>query len=318
MLVVHEDPLPRLVHVAGLGPGDREAFRLRRAARSGTVRRLHAGTFVDATEWDALTPRRQHVLLVESAARRTDERHVVSHLSAAALLRSPVLGEWPARVHVTDPRGRTSQTTAAVSKHRGPLDDDEVTALRGLRLTSPPRTAADLALTTRSRREAVVLLDDLLHRGLVTKEDVLASLDRRPAARGRTGARRALAFADGLADSPGESAARVDLDRLGAPPPVLQKSFDVGRGRYDPRVDFWFPDQGCVLEFDGMGKYTESRWRGVLTADQVAVKEKFREDDIRRHPDVREFIRCTWWHLHDLRRLRALLVEAGVPCSRRL
>lgn len=311
-----EAPFPLLYRASDLGADSREATRLRRAAAAGLWRRLHPGTFVEVAAWDALTPRRQHVLLVESALGRTGPRHVVSHLSAAALLGAPVLREWPGRVHVTDPGALGAQSTAALVKHRGPLEGDEVSSLRGISLTTAARTAADLALGIRSLEEVTVVLDDLLHRGLTTKEAVLASLDRRPGARGHAGARRALAFADGLSDSAGESRTRVLLERLGAPVPVLQRPFDLGRGSWDPHVDFWFPEQGCVLEFDGIVKYTLSRWRGSLTPEQVVVREKLREDAIRALPDVRSFVRCTSWHLADPRRLRALLVGAGVPCRR--
>jgi hypothetical protein len=314
--VIDDDPLPLLVRVPNLGPDSREATRLRRAASAGRWRRLHPGSYVRADEWDALTPRRRHVLLVESALGRTGARHVVSHLSAAALLRTPMLGDWPDQVHVTDPDARGPQSTVALVKHQGPLEDDEVSSLREVRLTTPARTAADLALGTRSLEEVTVVLDDLLHRELTTKEAVLASLDRRPRARGQAGAHRALAFADGRSDSAGESRTRVLLRQLGAPVPVLQRRFDLGRGRWDPHVDFWFPEQGCVLEFDGVSKYTQSRWRGTLTPEQVVVKEKIREDAIRRQADVRAFVRCTAWHLGDPRRLRSLLESAGVPCSR--
>ncbi|TWX35643.1 hypothetical protein ES689_13820 [Frigoribacterium sp. ACAM 257] len=314
--MIDDDPLPLLFRTTGLGSGSREATRLRRAAAAGRLRRLHPGSFVARHDWDALTPRRRHVLLVESALGRTGPRHVVSHLSAAALLGSPVLRDWPDRVHVTDPDARGAQSTAAVVKHPGPLEDDEVSSLRGTSLTTPARTAADLALGTRSLDEVTVVVDDLLHRGLTTKEAVLASLDRRPRARGQTGARRALAFADDRSESAGESLTRVLLHQLGAPAPVLQRRFELGRGRWDPHVDFWFPEQGCVLEFDGVVKYTQSRWRGSLTPEQVVVKEKIREDAIRARPEVHSFVRCTWWHLGDPRRLRTLLVSAGVPCSR--
>ena len=102
------------------------------------------------------------------------------------------------------------------------------------------------------------------------------------------------------------------LAELGAPVPVLQQGFVVGGRRV--RVDFWFAEQGVVLEFDGHEKYAGQRLlRGRAPAD-VVVDEKQREDALRRLPEVRGFVRCRWWHLVEPSRLRALLVGAGVPC----
>ncbi|WFR66564.1 hypothetical protein P9139_17600 [Curtobacterium flaccumfaciens] len=80
---------------------------------------------------------------------------------------------------------------------------------------------------------------------------------------------------------------------VGLPEPVLQHEFRAG-GRLIARVDFWFPDQGVVVEFDGLAKYRDPALRGGRTADEVLVAEKLREDDVRSLPDVRRVVRVTW------------------------
>ncbi len=72
----------------------------------------------------------------------------------------------------------------------------------------------------------------------------------------RARAERALDLADGRSGSPGRVVARVALDEVGAPTPVLQHEFRDDSGTIG-FVDFWFPDQGVVLEFDGRVKYAD-------------------------------------------------------------
>lgn len=309
---MNDEILPQLLDVAACAGDPRAAAHLRRRAKDGELVRVHPGRFVDAGAWHALGPRERLVLRAVAAAGRALPRLVVSHVTAAAVHDLPRLGSWPERVHVVDPAASRTTVDAHVTKHAAPLDGHEVVSAAGLRVTSPVRTALDLALT-QPHRQAVVALDAMLHSRAVTGADLLAGLDAHPARRGRASARRALDVSDGSAESPGETLCRLVLVELGAPVPVLQREFDVG-WRRPARVDFWFPAQGVVLEFDGLAKYTEDRWLGDRSPGEVAAAEKQREDRLRRHPQVATVVRCTWWHLEDPRRLRALLVEAGVPC----
>ena len=282
----------------------------RRASR-GQLVPVARGAYVDAGALAELPPRRVHELRARAALPRLDPRFVLSHASAAAVHGLPRLGSWPERVHVTDPDALTTTTRPRLLRHAGPLDEADVTEVHALRVTTPLRTALDLACSE-EHREAVVALDDLLHRGLVVRDELLARLEHHPRRRGRRAAAAAIDAADALAESPGETLCRLVLAQLGAPVPVLQQGFVVEGRRV--RVDFWFPEQGVVLEFDGHEKYAGQRLlRGRAPAD-VVVDEKRREDGLRRLPPVRGFVRCRWWHLVEPRRLRTLLLEAGVPC----
>jgi very-short-patch-repair endonuclease len=80
-------------------------------------------------------------------------------------------------------------------------------------------------------------------------------------------------------------------------------------------VDFWFPDQGVVVEVDGRAKYEDPvMLDGRSTAD-VHWREKRREDFIRSCPGVRAVIRLSWSDLMQPDRVRAALRRAGVPCG---
>lgn len=124
----------------------------------------------------------------------------------------------------------------------------------------------------------------------------------------RDKAAAALGMGSALSDSPAESVCRVRFRLLGTPEPVQQHVFSRAGDR-TAVVDFWFPDQGVVVEVDGRAKYGDG-------ADAAAAhwQEKQREDFIRSFPEVRTVVRVVWADLMEPERLRAKLLRAGVPC----
>ncbi|WP_146244887.1 hypothetical protein [Curtobacterium sp. MCBD17_028] len=80
---------------------------------------------------------------------------------------------------------------------------------------------------------------------------------------------------------------------LGAPTPLLQARFTDARGTIGI-VDFWFPDQGVIVEFDGLVKYRSPTVRAGRTPEQVVIEEKRREDRLRSVPGVRAVVRFVW------------------------
>jgi very-short-patch-repair endonuclease len=133
-----------------------------------------------------------------------------------------------------------------VSRRALPLAD--VTRRRGLRLTTPLRTALDLA-RIEPFEEAVVCLDRFLVAGLVPPDRV------RSAAAAMTGPgcrriRRASSAADGLAESPQETRLRLLVHSSRLPRPVAQ--FAVGdQSGFIARVDFAWPAEKVALEYEG-------------------------------------------------------------------
>ncbi|PZE84996.1 hypothetical protein [Curtobacterium sp. MCBD17_032] len=176
-------------------------------------------------------------------------------------------------------------------------------------------TVVDIALTQELRR-SVPVLDVARQRG-VERAALRTELDARSSVHGRDRARFAIEFADHRSGSVGESVARVALDEVGAPQPHLQVDFRDSSG-FVARVDFWFPDQGVVLEFDGAAKYRDPAFRAAgLTAEDVLVQEKRREDRLRLVPEVRRVGRFGWAETQDTGLLRALLVGLGLPLRER-
>jgi hypothetical protein len=175
-----------------------------------------------------------------------------------------------------------SRRRPGVLGHDLPLADDEIVERDGLPVTSPERTAIDVA-SVETSVNAIITMDSLLRRwagaGLGRSESqvrLAAAADRWPRKHHRR-IHRAIAFADGLSETAGESLSRVLLAGQGLPAALLQ--FVVG----DFRADFAWPEYRTLGEFDGRLKYTDPR---VLWA------EKLREDALR---DAGwELVRWTW------------------------
>ena len=298
-------------------PSGRRGSALRAAADAGTLIRLTPGRFVDADEWRRATPGERHIARVKAVHDRLAARLVVSHASAAALHGLPWLGEFPSTVDVIDPLRTTAQTLAHVRKRAGAGRSLRTVSMvaNGRLLTGLVSTAVDVAISN-ELRISVPALDVVLQRG-VERRALFAEIEQRNAVHGRHRAMTAVELADAASGSPGESVGRVALDELGAPRPVLQQEFRDTAGLIG-RVDFWFPEQGAVIEFDGRAKYVDQSMRSAgVTAADVLVAEKHREDRIRRHPDVRTFGRFGWREANDAEALRGVLRSAGVPLTSR-
>ncbi|MET3453220.1 hypothetical protein [Curtobacterium sp. 1544] len=285
---------------------------LRARARVGELRRIAHGRYVPVDAWDHLRPEQRHHVLVRSLIDRIRPHFVVSHLSAAAVLGVPFLHPWPGRVHLIRP-GEDARTTSATFVVHADLDP----TMRGtwrfraddLRVTNSERTAVDLAMTL-PFLDGVVALDRLLRLG-ADVQTIQDGIERR-SRRGRRRALRSLAFADGAADTPGESVARVRLDEYGAPPPVTQHRFRE-RGHPAIVVDLWLPDLGVAIEFDGEVKYRDPALRAGASPEDIVIAEKYREDRLRAFDEVRQVVRLSWGDLWNETSFRGKLRRAQVP-----
>ncbi len=303
------DTPPRLVlrpDALREGYSDDEISRLTRRLEWARLRR---GAYVTGGVPDSAAVR--HRLLVTATVTGLRRPAVVSHQSAAVLLGLPLWGVPLDRVHVTRRPPAWNDSSNALFIHVGRLDDDEVVEVRGIAVTAPARTAADLA-RTHSSECAVVVLDAALRAGNCTGEELTAALGR---AGGRPGCRsavRAVHLADGRSESVGESRSRVLLHRLGLPPSGLQFPVRTADGVLVGRTDFVWEDHRVVGEFDGRVKYGRLLRPGQHPGD-VVFEEKRREDAIR--AERWGVVRWTWDDLRSPARLdervRRALVRGG-------
>ncbi|MEJ3745257.1 hypothetical protein WEI85_18435 [Actinomycetes bacterium KLBMP 9797] len=130
------------------------------------------------------------------------------------------------------------------------LRPDDVRDHGGLALTTPLRTCWDVARWL-DIVEAVVIIDIMLSRRLVTVADLEAYATARRGWRGWRRLRDAAALADAGAESPQESRLRVKLVVAGLPRPVPQYIVERG-GRFLARVDLAWPEYKVAVEYDGL------------------------------------------------------------------
>ena len=140
------------------------------------------------------------------------------------------------------------------------LPESDVVVHRGVRCTSPLRTAVDLARSGRAE-ETVPVLDELLARTGLLVPDVLAAAVPGSGA----DALDAVCWVDARAESPPESLVRVQLRRRGLVP-VPQFVVRDARGGFVARVDLAFPEQRVAVEYDGAwhaepGQFAKDRRR---------------------------------------------------------
>ncbi|HRQ00061.1 MAG TPA: hypothetical protein PK781_06335, partial [Terrimesophilobacter sp.] len=292
-----------------------ERATLRRQARDGELASVSRGVYLDSRTWAAMDRHERYRTRIAAVLARLDPDTVVSHASAAALWRLPWVSAWPTKVHiVTEPAPGGRSDTDVFRHTTGVTASHEL--IDGIRVTSLARTVADVARTA-DFGTAVTVADAALrrqqhpHSGIPraapSRHELLEQLADIPLHQGVVKARRAIEFADGRADRPGESMSRVSIHRARLEAPQLQERMRGQSGRAW-QVDFWWPSFNVIGEFDGKWKYTDPEFMNGRTAQQVLLDEKDREDDLR--GANHGFVRWDWPVAVSPTALRARLVAA--------
>ncbi|MEP9393783.1 hypothetical protein ABLE94_16210 [Gordonia sp. VNK1] len=254
---------------------------LRRSLRRHEIVRVIRGVFAVAAIRDHTTC---HRLQSIATATTNSRKHPLSHQSAAVMHGLEMLKPNFRRVHTTAPD--SGYRTATAHCHVATLDDDDVVEVDGIAVTSIERTAVDIACATATFPQALAVFDSALRLG--AKREVMAEMliEKR---RGVAVARRALHFADGSSENPGESWSRAQMIEAGLRLPRLQHTFRDG-DQHVARTDFdW--DGRLVGEFDGKVKYQKLLKPGE-DVTEVVLREKAREDKLRSMNIM--VIRWTW------------------------
>lgn len=276
--------------------------RLQRSVLAKDLHRLWPGAFADFAVVAELDKIEKHRWTVLSAAQAAKPGRLVSHTSAAAMHRLPMLSPDLEHVHVTTPK--VGKRNARVIRHQAVVDARDITEVDGVTVTSLERTACDVARISNAR-QALVVLDSALRQGAdkARMQSILASC------RGFTGVeilRRMLPAANELSESVGESLSRaVMLEFPDLPVPRQQVEIRDDKGRFIARVDFLLAD-GVIGEFDGLVKYSGKF--GDKPPWQTVVEEKVREDRLR--AEGYTVVRWTWKDLHDKAAFYTMLTKA--------
>lgn len=228
-------------------------------------------------------------------------RAVIAGVSAAALHGARWIdAETPAELNKP---GR--DRVAGIVLHSDSLADDEICRIRGMRVTSPARTAFDIGRTG-DLETAVMRLDALRHATNVQPGRVLAVAGRHRGARGSVQLRRALSLSDAGSESPQETRTRLLLVAAGLPHPTTQIEVRDGIGHFVARLDMGWPQYKVAVEFDGAQHWTDPSQRS-RDIDRIAelhalgwIVVRVSSEMLRRRPAV------------ILRRVRAALRERGL------
>jgi hypothetical protein len=212
--------------------------------RSAAWRPLFRGVYADASL--TITHRHRclaacHYLLPADAA--------IAGRSAAALYGAGT-ATTADPVEVLVPRRSRFGPVNGLLVHSGELDGGDVRDLAGVRVTTVLRTCWDLAQWL-DTVEAVVLLDILVRRRLVTVADLETYAGRRRGTRGWRRLVKAATLVDAGAESPQESRLRVRLVQAGIPAPVTQYVVEQA-GQFLARVDLAWPQYKVAVEYDGL------------------------------------------------------------------
>lgn len=234
---------------------------------------------------------------------------VLSHTSAAALWR--IRSSSGRRVDVTVPRVLRSRS--AVRFHHASLPDDEVSRVRGMAVTTPPRTLLDLAGVV-SRHELERAFREAAYLRLTDPRSVADLVARRPDGRGRAATRAILAdrrIGATVTRSELEERFLSLVDTFDLPRPHVNALLDLP-GAQRIEVDCLWRHQSLVVELDGHASHATSR--GF---------ERDRARDRALQAIGWRVIRITWRQLHEdsgavVRDLRALLstTAGGKPAER--
>lgn len=250
--------------------------RLRTLVRNGAVRRVIRGVYVPSALGDSIELRSRAVALMLPPG------HVACDRTAAWLHGVEV---YPYADHDGVPEiemcrgpGHPASISRGVGGHRRTLVASEVTNLGDVPVTTPLRTAVDLACVL-ERRDAMAALDAFRRLHGVSR-GALATLARRRF-RGRRGivqARFLIEHSDARAESPRESWTRIAIIDAGLPAPEPQVWITV-EGVPTYRIDLAYRRKRIAIEYDG---YEDHQ------AD---------EESIRATAERREWLRAHGWNV---------------------
>lgn len=198
---------------------------------------------------EELTPARRAVAAWLWSGRQA----TVAGLSAAALYGT----DWIEPRQPAELYRRNGKPVDGILIHRDELLADETRLIRGIRATTPARTAFDLGRRGR-REQALVDVDALANATRLLSSDVVPLLDRHRGVRGLVQLREVIDLMDRGAESPQETRTRLLLIDAGLPRPQTQIVVEGDFGdRAFVRIDMGYEEFKVGIEYDGVHHWTD-------------------------------------------------------------
>lgn len=307
-------------------PFDLDHYRtLKRGTRHGSLIRLTRGQFLAADAWETLTDyERFHVQLRTIANRDISDAVLVGQSAAFAWgLPLPTVAEHVSLIRCRPGARNGSDFVRRVTK----LETFSTVRVSGCEVLGKVEAAVDSASLV-SHTWSVAIFDRLLNPEPlplevgkfavmppreVLKSEIASVIAHAKSLRAQDRLSHGLEMADGRAESPGESRARVIIVLGGLEVPELQVVLYDDDG-FVARVDMLLRKSRMVLEFDGKIKLTDSSILNGRDPGEVAWAEKRREDRIRALGY--KVVRIVWADLARPERLVEKLQRAGALDAR--
>lgn len=293
---------------------ERVRLILQRQIENGKVVRPTRGMYARRSYWSGLT-RFEQAFHVLRTAQNMHPEWVFCHESAAVVFGLPVSYERLSAIHVATIRSRRNASSKDVRWHV--IEDDEPVVVRGLRVTSLPRTVFD-CMRTADFGQALAVADGAVRASgkrpswFVSRFGDIAANHARASHAVRT-----MHYADARSESGGESIARAAMIRQGFALPELQVDLPQPLNpRRSFRVDFLWNrlDGGRVIgEFDGMRKYEDEAMLGGRSSLRALADEQHREAQLTLYG--MPIVRFSYQDVMDERRFVGLLDRYGIPRS---
>ena len=232
--------------------------RLRAMVKARTVRRVLTGVYAWADDPDSIELRCRAARLV------APDHVIVCDRTAAWIWGVDAFAyhelEVLPRLETRALRGKNRLQREGCIRGARDLATEDIVVMGGLLVTSPARTALDLACML-SLRDTVAVVDAFMRDHRVTRLELESMLRRFRGRRGVIRARVVVALGDGRSESPGESWTRVAMVHDGElPMPELQWWVEVD-GVPTYRLDMAYPKHKVAVEYDGREFHTSPEQR---------------------------------------------------------
>ena len=287
-----------------------ELNRLRYLERKRDLASPYPGIFARAESWNALYPSQQVRSTMRTLARiHADWVFVGASAAVAHALAIPPKATLPLRI------AKLGAGTCESHEHarRTVVSPCEVTSIDGMRATSLGRTVID-CMRQLGFPEALAVADSYLRATGKSSDQLQAMVSPpRKGARGIRNAQVVARYADGRAESWGESVARAAMIELGFVIPELQTSYVDPVSGMVYRADFsWeLPDGQTVLgEMDGLIKYIDESMTG---GDTIGAFVRERQRESRLTIGGPRVVRFTPAQVGDKPYFERLLASYGIP-----
>lgn len=244
---------------------------LRRMVREGVVRRVTASVYVTAAREDTVELRARALALVLAPHQVVCDR-TAAWLYGIDLFTSGDLDVLP-EIETCARRGHGPCRRKEVDGHSRDLDNSDVTTIEGVQVTTPLRTALDLACIL-ERRDALAALDAFRRREGLTVAHLVVGSQRYRRRRGVIQQRELIPLSDPRAESTRESWTRLAIHDEGLPAPEPQVWVEVG-GVPTYRLDLAYRRRRIAIEYDG--------WEAHESTPEQQKKTRARRKWLRDH-----------------------------------